>query len=157
MQVLVAQWGGTTVCSFQVGLFWEPRSAPLHLKRQESFIPLTNRSLPMCVFPEVIYTRCCLLWGLACSVICMWCWSCWRFVPLIADSHGLKQAFSCQCPWVAGGGWNPKGHRFGKSWKFSAWHTVWVVVSWSQPKGRAAATWPWGCVVSLHWSEKGKA
>lgn len=118
MQVLVAQWGGTTVCSFQVGLFWEPGSAPLHLKRQESFIPLTNRSLPMCVFPEVIYTRCCLLWGLACSVICMWCWSCWRFVPLIADSHGLKQAFSCQCPWVAGGAGTQKATGLVKAESF---------------------------------------
>lgn len=57
----------------------------------------------MCVFPGVVYTWCCLCWGLACSVICMWCWSCGWFVPLMANSHGLKQAFSCQCPWVAVG------------------------------------------------------
>lgn len=128
-----------------VGLFWELRSAPLHLKRQKSFISLTNRSLPMCVFPEVIYTWCCLCWGLACSVICMWWWSCGWFVPLMADSHGLKQPFSC--PWVAVRAGTQKATGLVKG--VSSLHDTQYECLESWPKGRAAAARPWGCIIAL--------
>lgn len=99
-QVCVAQWGGTTASPFQVGLSGSP--GLLHLKGQESFIPLTNRSLPTCVSPEVVYTGCCLLWGLSCSVICKWLWVVhglflWLLVLTVPKS------FSCHCPgWLWG-------------------------------------------------------
>lgn len=44
----------TGVCSPPSPMSWEPRAATLHLTRQESFTPVTNRPLPLCVFPGVI-------------------------------------------------------------------------------------------------------
>lgn len=103
---------------FPVNLSWLLRAAPLHLMRQESFLPLTNRLLPPCVFPGVIYTWCCLLWGLTHTVICMWCWSYWRFVPLIADSHDTEICLWLPVQLCSCRGCSLKGHRSGEAGSF---------------------------------------
>lgn len=159
-RVLVVQQGGTMVRqpSFSLAcLSWELRAAPLHLMRQESFIPLTNRHLPLCISPEVIYTGCCLLWGLARTVICIWRWRYWRFVPLIADSHEpeiclllpVQLCYSCR-------GCNLTGHRNAEN-VFSKMHGMGSYVRVPTERQWAAATWLWVCFVSLHWPAKRNA
>lgn len=104
--------------------------------RDRNHLLLSQIDLFPCVFPLKLFTLFALRSHMLCDLRVR------VVVPPAAGSHGPREPF-LPLPCVALGAATKHLSRFGKSCRFSPWHTAWV------SRSQAASTWPWGCVVSF--------